>query len=30
VDKCSAQSLTIVGRVVTATLEELERSPQIK
>ena len=30
VDKCSALSLSIVGRVVTATLEELETSPQIK
>jgi hypothetical protein len=30
VDKCSALSVTIVGRVVTATLEELERSPHIK
>jgi glutaminyl-peptide cyclotransferase len=30
VDKCSALSLTIVGRVVTATLEELESSPQTK
>jgi glutaminyl-peptide cyclotransferase len=30
VDKCSALSLTIVGRVVVATLEELEKSPQIK
>jgi Zn-dependent M28 family amino/carboxypeptidase len=30
VDKCSALSLTTVGRVVTATLEELERSPQTK
>jgi glutaminyl-peptide cyclotransferase len=30
IDKCSALSLTIVGRVVTATLEELERSPHIK
>jgi glutaminyl-peptide cyclotransferase len=30
VDKCSALSLTIVGRVVTATLDELEKSPQIK
>jgi glutaminyl-peptide cyclotransferase len=30
VDKCSALSLAIVGRVVTATLEELERSPRIK
>jgi len=30
VDKCSPLSLTIVGRVVTATLEELERAPQIK
>lgn len=30
VDKCSALSLTIVGRVVTATLDELEKSPQIR
>jgi len=30
VDKCSALSLTIVGRVVTATLEDLEKSPHIK
>jgi glutaminyl-peptide cyclotransferase len=30
IDKCSALSFTIVGRVVTATLEELERSPHIK
>ena len=29
-DKCSPLSLTIVGRVVTATLEELERSARIK
>jgi Zn-dependent M28 family amino/carboxypeptidase len=30
VDKCSALSLTVVGRVVTATLENLERSPRVK
>ncbi len=30
VDKCSAPSLTVVGRVVTTTLEELEKSPRIK
>jgi Zn-dependent M28 family amino/carboxypeptidase len=30
VDKCSASSLTVVGRVVTATLEDLERSTSIK
>ncbi len=29
-DKCSPLSLTIAGRVVTAALEELEKSPQIK
>jgi len=30
VDKCSPLSLAIVGRVVLATLEELEKSPQLK
>ncbi len=30
VDHCSPLSLTIVGRVVTATLEELEKSPRLK
>jgi glutaminyl-peptide cyclotransferase len=30
VDKCSAVSLTVVGRVVTATLEDLERSSRVK
>lgn len=30
VDKCSPRSLTIVGQVVTATLEELEKSPRIR
>ena len=30
VDKCSASSLTVVGRAVTATLEDLEKSPRIK
>lgn len=30
VDKCSPVSMTIVGRVVTATLEELEKSPEGK
>ncbi len=30
VDKCSPRSLTIVGQVVTATLEELEKSARIK
>ncbi len=29
-EKCSPLSLTIVGRVVTATLEELEKSPRLK
>jgi Zn-dependent M28 family amino/carboxypeptidase len=29
-DHCSPQSLTIVGRVVTATLDELEKSPSKK
>jgi len=29
-DKCSPQSLAIVGRVVSATLEELENSPHVK
>lgn len=28
--KCSPLSLTIVGRVVTATLEELEKSPRLR
>ena len=27
-DHCSPQSLAIVGRVVTATLDELEKSPR--
>ncbi len=30
VDHCSPLSLTIIGRVVTATLEELEKSPRAK
>jgi len=30
VDKCSSDSLAILGRVVLATLEELEKSPQLK
>lgn len=30
VDKCSALSLTVVGRVVTATLADLESSPHIR
>jgi hypothetical protein len=30
VDKCSPASLTIVGRVVLATLDELEKSPRLK
>jgi glutaminyl-peptide cyclotransferase len=30
VDKCSPASLAIVGRVVLATLEELEKSPHLK
>jgi Zn-dependent M28 family amino/carboxypeptidase len=30
VDKCSPVSLTIVGRVVLATLEELEKSVRAK
>jgi glutaminyl-peptide cyclotransferase len=30
VDKCSPLSLTIVGQVVMATLEELEKSPRLK
>jgi hypothetical protein len=30
VDKCSALSLATVGRVVVATLEELEKSPRVK
>jgi glutaminyl-peptide cyclotransferase len=30
VDKCSPVSLTIVGRVVLATLDELEKSPRLK
>jgi Zn-dependent M28 family amino/carboxypeptidase len=30
VDKCSPQSMAIVGRVVTAVLEELEKSPRVK
>lgn len=30
VDQCSPLSLTIVGRVVMATLEELEKSPRLK
>ncbi len=30
VDKCSPRSLTIVGRVVLATLEELEKSQRVK
>jgi glutaminyl-peptide cyclotransferase len=29
VDKCSPASMTIVGRVVTATLEQLEHSPRL-
>lgn len=29
-DKCSPRSLTIVGRVVMASIEELEKSPQLK
>jgi Zn-dependent M28 family amino/carboxypeptidase len=29
-DHCSAASLSVVGRVVTATLEELEKSPKVR
>ena len=29
-DHCSAASLNVVGRVVTATLEELEKSPNVR
>jgi len=30
VDKCSPQSLAIVGRVVLGTIAELEKSPNLK
>ena len=30
VDKCSPQSMSIVGRVVTAVLEDLEKSPRLR